>query len=67
MKKTKITLGDIKEAWYIMECPCEWQEFLESYLEDDEYEVSNSWIVTIYDAEDDEEDEIDKRLKEENL
>lgn len=46
-EKIKVTLGDIREAYYIMECPCDWKDFLESYLEDDEYEVILSNIVTI--------------------
>lgn len=48
MKKIKITLGDLREAWYIMECPCDFEEFVQSYLEDDDYEVINTWTVTIY-------------------
>lgn len=46
--KEKITMGDIREAWYIMECPCDFKEFVQSYLEDDEYEVINDMRVTIY-------------------
>jgi hypothetical protein len=52
MKKIKITMGDIKEAWYIMECPCDFKEFVQSYLEDDEYEVTNDFTVTIYNDND---------------
>lgn len=47
-KKIEITLGDIKEVWYIMECPCDFEEFVQSYVEDKDYKVINDWKVTIY-------------------
>lgn len=47
--KIKITIGDLREVWYIMECPCDFEEFVQSYLEDDEYEVINDWKVSYID------------------
>lgn len=43
-KKTVVSLGDLKELWYLMEKPCEFNEFVESYIEDEEYEVIGSWV-----------------------
>lgn len=47
-KKIEITLVDIKEVWYIMECPCDFEEFVQSYVEDKDYKVINDWKITIY-------------------
>lgn len=45
MKKIVVSLGDIREAWYIMECPCAWKDFLESYTCDKQYQVINDWAI----------------------
>lgn len=52
-KKIKITLGDIREVWYAMEKPCAFKDFADSYIEDEDYEVINSWTCSVV-IEDDE-------------
>ena len=72
-KKIKVSLGDLREVWYMMECPCDFKEFVESYREDKNYEVVNSFVCvyafddTSIDDDEDYEDDIDRRLDENNL
>lgn len=61
MKKIEVTLGDLREAWYAMECPTNFNDFVQDYEEDPEYDVINTWICS-ENCIDDEWDDIEKKL-----
>ena len=58
-QKTQVTLGDLKELWYMMECPCSFQEFVASYDEDDDFDVINTWVCFNIGVDDIEDDNLD--------